>query len=64
MEKAVLRPGVRWHKKDCLFCEKDATQEACFSHGTTSATIRCCASPECEKGALDFAEWSVGLVKE
>jgi hypothetical protein len=61
--KAIIRKKSAWQKRDCLFCSKNATQEARAESGNNFSAIRCCNKPECQKKAKEVAEKSLLLLQ-
>jgi hypothetical protein len=62
--KVTIRKKSAWQKRDCLFCSRNATQEARAESGDNFIAIRCCNKTECQKKAKEMAEKSLLFLPE
>jgi hypothetical protein len=44
----------------CIYCSRDATQEATLSRGNMTAIIRCCDDAQCMRRSREMCESTVG----
>jgi hypothetical protein len=57
MSKAEYRPVS--HRQKCVWCVKEATQEAIQRQGNLTAISRCCDDPKCMRLSAEMCERTV-----
>jgi hypothetical protein len=59
MSKVVYRPASCSPTRPCVWCAKDATQEAVQSEGNMTVISRCCDDPKCMWRSEEMCERTV-----
>jgi hypothetical protein len=60
MNNVEYHPANSGSKRACLWCSKDATQEASLTRGNMTANNQCCDDPKCMRRSKEMCEDTVG----
>jgi hypothetical protein len=60
MSKVVYRPVSCSPTRPCVWCAKEATQEAVRSEGNLTVISRCCDDPKCMWQSEEMCATTVG----